>query len=274
MMRCAVVGNPVRHSLSPWLHAAFAKQTQCPMVYAAYQSNAENIGAFFKQFFAEGGAGLNITAPFKYDALKFADDASAFAQKAQAANVLMRREDGCIFACNTDGAGLIRDIRRNLNEELQNRRILLIGAGGAARAAALALSEQKPALLTIAARDKNKAAQLAEVVGDHCAGVALPEVKDNFDIVINATAAGYEGKAPHIAVEVFNGASLVYDMAYGENARPFLSLATAAKQGADGVGMLAEQAAASFAVWLRRFPTTAQSVQTLRAKTKNHWRKK
>ena len=274
MMRCAVVGNPVRHSLSPWLHAAFAKQTQCPMVYAAYQPAKDSAVEFFKQFFAEGGAGLNITAPFKYDALKFADDASAFAQKAQAANVLMRREDGCIFACNTDGAGLIRDIRRNLNEELQNRRVLLIGAGGAARAAALALSEQKPALLTIAARDKNKAEQLAEVVGNNCQGRALPEVKENFDIVINATAAGYEGKAPDISQEVFNGASLVYDMAYGENARPFLTLATAAKQGADGVGMLAEQAAASFAVWLRRFPTTAQSVRTLRAKTKNHWRKK
>ena len=272
-----VVGNPARHSLSPWLHKGFARRAQCQMHYGIYETDGENIAAFFAAFFNNGGAGLNITAPFKQAALEFADSASAFARRARAANVLAKQQDGNIIAYNTDGAGLICDIRRHLDIAIRGRRVLLAGAGGAARAAALALAEQQPALLQIAARDAQKAQQLAQTAADdsgaNCGGCQITKCSAPFDIVINATAAGQIGEKPNLPPQVFDGAQLALDMGYGANAKPFLAAAKAAKQGADGVGMLAEQAAATFALWHRRYPNAAESIAILRKATNNYWRK-
>ncbi len=135
------------------------------MLYAAYEVERGGFADFARGFFAGGGRGLNVTVPFKEDALDFADGASAFALRARAANVLVLRDGGGIFACNTDGAGLVRDIRHNLGVEIFGRRVLLVGAGGAARAAALAFAEQRPSLLHIAARKIKAAEDLAELAG-------------------------------------------------------------------------------------------------------------
>ncbi len=276
-----VVGNPARHSLSPWLHKGFAGRTQCQMHYGIYEAGGDTIQSFLAAFFAKGGAGLNITAPFKKDALDFAlakgGGASDFAKRAMAANVLVRK-DGGISAYNTDGAALVADIRRHLGIAIQGRRLLLAGAGGAARAAALALAGQHPAFLQIAARDETKAKQLAQVVADdggdiECKGCQMAKCCGRFDIVINATAAGQSGQKPPLPPEVFDGALLALDLSYGKSAKPFLTMAKAAKQGADGVGMLAEQAAASFVLWMRKYPTTSASIDILRRITDNHWRK-
>lgn len=284
-MLYGVVGNPARHSLSPFLHNRFARRTQCQMPYGVYETTADAIAGFFAAFFAKGGAGLNITAPFKHLALDFAlnnGGASGFAKRAQAANVLVQK-DGGIVGYNTDGAGLVIDIRRHLGITIKGRRVLLAGAGGAARAAALAIAGQQPALLQIAARDESKAQQLAEVInnenGDNdgvnieCRGCQITQCRGRFDIVINATAAGQSGEVPPLPPDIFDNALLALDLSYGKSAKPFLAMARAARQGADGVGMLAEQAAASFALWMGKYPTAAGEVAVLRRITDNHWSK-
>ena len=271
LMRCGVVGSPVAHSLSPFLHRRFARVLQKDLVYAAYQpgDSAESFSEFARNFFADGGFGLNVTLPFKRAALDFADSASAFAKRARAANTLVRR-DGGVFACNTDGAGLARDIVRNHGFEVGGKRVLLIGAGGAGRGAAHALGDLKPAGLAVVNRTAERAAALSREVGAACGIVALGAALENFDgafdLVVNATAAGHSGRAPEIPPTVFREAGLAYDLSYGPAASPFLELARrgGAKRVADGLGMLAEQAALSFAVWTGALPAARGVAAALR----------
>ena len=259
--RYAVVGNPVHHSKSPWLHAQFARQTQRDMVYAALAPTEENFADAVRTFFAGGGIGLNITVPFKESALALADSASHFAQRARAANVLKMTTAG-LKAYNTDGAGLLRDLSRNVGEPISQRRILILGAGGAARAAALALAAESPADLCIAARDAGKAATLAELCGSR--GMALAACAEPFDLIFNATSAALSGQSLPLSRSVFVGASLAYDLSYGAAAHPFLAMAKEATRRVDGLGMLAEQAALSFAIWEDILPSTAKEIQRLR----------
>ena len=274
-MRCGVVGNPVSHSLSPFLHRRFARILQRDLTYAAYEvggtsDDSGEFSDFARDFFRNGGFGLNVTLPFKGAALACADSASAFAKRARAANTLARRENG-IFACNTDGAGLTRDIVRNWGFQPRGRRILLIGAGGAGRAAAHALGDLAPAGLAIVNRTAERAAELSREVGESCGivaiGAALDDFSGAFDLVVNAVSAGHSGAAPDIAPEIFREAELAYDLSYGAAAQPFLELARrgGAKRAADGLGMLAEQAALSFAVWTGAMPSTRGILAELRA---------
>ena len=276
-MRCGVAGHPVSHSLSPFLHRRFARALQRDLVYAAYEvgGDAGDEGEFLalaRDFFRAGGCGLNVTLPFKGAALGVAASVSAFARRARAANTLARRNGG-IFACNTDGAGLTRDLARNWGFEAKGRRILLIGAGGAGRAAAHALGDLRPAGLAIVNRTAERAAALSREVGAACGivaiGAALEDFDGAFDLVVNAVSSGHAGLAPAIAPSVFRQAELAYDLSYGSAAGPFLELARrgGAKQAADGLGMLAEQAALSFAVWTGSMPSTRGILAELRAAT-------
>ena len=273
-MRCGVVGNPVAHSLSPFLHRRFARTLQREVVYAAYEAGvaAGEFSEFARDFFRDGGDGLNVTLQFKGAALEVADVVSGFARRARAANTLARRADG-IFACNTDGAGLTRDLVRNWGFDPRGRRVLLIGAGGAGRAAAHALGDLSPAGLAIVNRTAARAAELSREVGAACGivaiGAALEDFNGAFDLVVNAVAAGHAGAAPEVAPSVFREAELAYDLSYGAAAAPFLALARrgGARRATDGLGMLAEQAALSFAVWTGAMPSTRGVAAELRAAT-------
>lgn len=265
--RYAVAGMPVRHSLSPWIHAHFARQTQRNLIYAAFAP--ESFPVFARDFFAKGGRGLNITAPFKSDALQFAARSSAFSRRADAANVLFAddADSDSVSAFNTDGAGLLRDLTYNFGIVLERKRILLAGAGGAARAAALALAE-RDARLVVAARKAEKAESLARLVGGESASLA--ECGGGYDLIINAIPGGEKGESP-VPNSVFAGAKLAYDLNYGRAAAGFLRAAAAAEIRADGGGMLTEQAALSFAIWEGVLPSAAHLTRILRERHRHFW---
>ena len=264
MRRYAVIGNPVRHSRSPWLHQYFARLTQRRLVYAAY-CPAAGFADCAAAFFAAGGNGLNITLPYKADALAFADKASAFARSANAANVLKRSADGNIHAYNTDGSALLCDLR-DLGCEVRNKTILLLGAGGAARSAALALANGKPQLLQIYNRTTSRAEQLAQQLQPHCRAKAVTTLPTAAQLIINATSAGHSDAAVTYPKTLFSGCTLAYDVSYGAAAVPFLTQAATAgaPQTADGSGMLVWQAALSFALWEGVRPTVQAAVTMLR----------
>ena len=257
MNRYAVFGNPARHSLSPWLHGHFARMLQRKIAYAAYAPPPDGFAAAAAAFFEGGGRGLNATAPFKKDALEFAGRAGSFARRAVAANVLAVSGGG-ITAYNTDGAGLAKDIVQNLGVSVLGRRVLILGAGGAARAAALSLSE-RGAKITVAARRKEAALELAGASGGEAAD--LGECGGGFGIVINTVPGGAE-----LPSGIFAGAELAYDMNYGASALSFLGAAVGAKIRADGCGMLVEQAALSFGLWEGAVPSTSGLVGYLRGR--------
>ena len=271
-----VVGLPVRQSLSPWLHAHFSRRTQRAVAYAAYAPPPESFAAFADDFFASGGCGLNITAPYKQAALQFAGRASTFARRADAANVLTHEgrrnvadaSGDTVLACNTDGAGLLRDLTRHCGMSVAGQKILIIGAGGAARSAALALADHG-AVLVIAARRISAAESLAKTA--QCDFVELSTCGGGYDIVINATSVGHAGESPLVPAAALHNLLLAYDLNYGAAASVFLRAASSARTRADGSGMLVEQAALSFAVWEGIMPSTAELVAALRQHHNRLW---
>lgn len=265
----AVVGNPVAHSKSPLIHAAFARQTGQPVVYDVLYANIAGFEAVVQRFRDGGGRGLNVTVPFKHRAYALAQRRSARAEQAQAVNTL-RFDDAGIFGDNTDGVGLVRDLTQNLGCTVRDRRVLLMGAGGASYGVCGPLLDEKPAALVIA----NRTAEKARVLAQHFSRLfpeAFLSAADYgalggraFDIVINATSAGLSGAMPALARGLFAADALAYDMVYGRTT-PFLELARS--EGArvsDGVGMLVEQAAESFCIWRGVRPQTASVIALLR----------
>jgi shikimate dehydrogenase len=271
--RYAVIGHPIAHSKSPLIHSLFAQATGQALTYEAIDGGAEP-GGFARAltaFRAAGGRGVNVTLPFKLDALACADEADDAARLAGAANAL-RFADGRIEARNFDGAGLVRDIAVNLSVPLHAARVLLLGAGGAARGAILPLAQAGAARIVIANRTTDKARQLAAELAPHMprgctiAGTGLDEAGgEAFDIVINATSASLSGAALAVPDRVLAGAALAYDMVYGQGLTPFLQQAQTARCArlADGAGMLAEQAAEAFAWWRGVRPDTAPVIAQL-----------
>ena len=271
--RYAVIGHPIAHSKSPLIHGLFAQATGQDMVYEAIDGGAEP-GGFARAlaaFRAAGGRGMNVTLPFKLQALAVADDASDDARLAGAANALSL-EGGRIVARNCDGIGLVRDIEHNLGLPLAGRRVLLLGAGGATRGALLPLARAGVAQLHVANRTADKATALARELAPHLSGVAIAGggldalvVGAAFDVVINATSASLDGAAPAEPARVFAPGALGYDMVYGKGLTPFLALAQAAgcARVADGVGMLVEQAAEAFAWWRGVRPDTREVLARL-----------
>jgi len=261
--RYAVFGHPIAHSKSPQIHAAFAHQTGQDMTYEAILAPLDGFADSVAAFIAAGGRGANVTVPFKEEAYRLATRLSARAQCAGAVNTLVF--DGGILGDNTDGAGLVADLTRNLGYALAGKRILLLGAGGAARGVIEPLLEQQPAALVIANRTVGRAQELAELFGHGIRACGFEETGGPFDVVINATAASLAGELPPLSSALFTDDTLAYDMMYGRDT-PFLTFARShGAATADGLGMLVEQAAEAFALWRGVRPDTAPVIASLRA---------
>lgn len=266
--RYAVIGNPISHSQSPFIHTEFASATEQNLVYEKLFAEIDQFDAVVKAFFAEGGKGLNVTLPFKGDAFRFADEVTEAARLAEAVNTLTLR-DGRIYGDNTDGTGLVRDIVDNLDVPITGQRVLLLGAGGAVRGVLQPLLAQNPAALTIANRTVIKAESLANqfrMVGDiEAVGYDALDGRQ-FDIVINGTSTSLSNELPPIPAGIFTGRSLAYDMVYSRGLTPFLRRAQTENAGmlADGLGMLVEQAAESFRIWRGIQPATRKVTNLLR----------
>lgn len=269
--RYAVFGNPISHSKSPRIHALFAAQTGQDISYEALLVPLDRFADAVRTFTASGGKGANVTVPFKEEAFRLATVLTSRARAAGAVNTLSFADDA-IHGDNTDGAGLVRDLKANLGCDLAGKRILLLGAGGAARGVILPLLDAQPATLTLANRTEEKAFRLAlEFTGFLKEGAVLPEACGfgqlagrQFDLVINATSAGLSDAELPLPPHVFAAHGLAYEMLYGRET-PFLRQARAAgARCADGLGMLVEQAAEAFFVWRGVRPATGPVLAALR----------
>ena len=271
MDRYAVVGNPIAHSKSPQIHAAFARQTGQELSYEALLAPVDGFVQTVADFRAQGGRGLNVTVPFKLEAFALADRHTARAQAASAVNTLAFDADG-ILGDNTDGAGLVRDLGINLKFPLAGRRILLLGAGGATRGVLLPLLDSSPASLTIANRTVGKAEALAALFAARAGAAAVDAcgfdalAGRRFDLVINATAASLADELPPLPPGLYAEGALAYDMMYGRGPTRFMhaAMADGAARAADGLGMLVEQAAESFTLWRGVRPDSGPVLAALR----------
>jgi shikimate dehydrogenase len=261
--RYAVFGHPIAHSKSPLIHAAFARQTGQDMRYEAILAPLDGFADSVAAFVAAGGRGANVTVPFKEEACRLATRRHPRAAHAGAVNTLIVEADG-IAGDNTDGTGLVADLLHNLHCPLAGKRILLLGAGGAARGVIAPLLEQHPAALEIANRTLSRAEELASRFGHGIRARTFDAVDTGFDLVINATAASLAGELPPLSPHVFAPGALAYDMMYGRDT-PFLRFAhTCGAATADGLGMLVEQAAEAFFLWRGVRPDTAPVIASLR----------
>lgn len=266
----AVVGHPVAHSLSPFIHERFAQQTGQSIRYTRIDAAPENLATAITGFFRAGGRGLNITLPHKQAAAALAQELTPRAQRAGAVNTLMMRA-GTLLADNTDGAGLARDLLNNHRIRIAGRRVLLLGAGGAVRGVLAPLLGLKPASLTIANRTPERAAELAHAFADlgsvRACGYADMGAEP-YDILINGTSASLSGELPPLPPVIVARTSFCYDMAYGRDDTPFVRWAheRGVARAAMGLGMLVEQAAESFHLWRGVRPDTASVLSALTAK--------
>jgi len=263
--RYCVFGNPIAHSKSPWIHGRFAEQTRQDLRYEALLAPVDGFAAAVAAFAAEGGRGANVTVPFKEDAHRLANRLTPRAERAGAVNTLIFDASGMV-GDNTDGAGLQRDIENNLGIPLAGKRLLLLGAGGAARGVLGPLADAGAGEIVIANRTADKASMLARGFGPAVHGCGYEALSGSFDIVINATSASLAGETLPLPLAIFAANSLAYDMMYGRDT-PFLALARSrgAAHCADGLGMLVEQAAEAFFVWRGVRPETAPVLAELRA---------
>lgn len=264
----AVIGNPIAHSLSPFIHTEFSRQTGQEMQYEALLAPLDSFIKTIDEFRHRGGKGMNVTVPFKLEAYNLVTRLTERAKMAQAVNTLKFNKDH-LFGDNTDGIGLKRDITLNLGFTIENKRILLMGAGGAARGVVLPLLEDQPKLLFIANRTKSKAQALHQqfaAYGNLESGSFDDVSGENFHIIINATSASLQNALPPLPPQVFSDKSLAYDMMYRKKLTPFLEFAQ--QQGAtylaDGIGMLVEQAAESFFLWRGIRPETKCVIDKLK----------
>lgn len=273
--RYAVLGNPIAHSKSPAIHTLFARQFGEDISYEAILAPLDGFAATVGAFLAAGGRGANVTVPFKEEAWQLADRRTPRAEAAGAVNTLAVTGDG-LLGDNTDGAGLVRDLRANLAQPLTGRRVLLLGAGGAARGVLAPLLAEDPAEVLIANRTPERARALAAQAGNltRVAGVGFAELPARgFDLVINATSASLAGEVPPVDARHFAAGALAYDMMYGAGDTAFLACVRRLAQPldaplrlADGLGMLVEQAAEAFALWRGKRPDTAPVLAELRAR--------
>ena len=272
--RYSVIGNPIAHSKSPLIHAQFAEQTGEPVEYGRLLAPVDQFVEHVRAFIAEGGRGMNVTVPFKLDAHAFATTLSPRAAAAGAVNTLRFERDGGVYGDNTDGFGLVRDIEVNLGVSLAGARVLLLGAGGAARGVVLPMLERRPREITIVNRTAPKAhaliEQFAGAAGEF--GCLLngggPESVDPkpYDVIVNATAGSLDAALPECDERAFGTLTLAYDMMYGAQPTVFMRHAQAlGARAADGLGMLVEQAAESFFVWRGVRPDGAPVLAALRA---------
>jgi shikimate dehydrogenase len=269
----AVFGDPIAHSLSPRIHAAFAKQTGIPLTYVAVHAPAATFESQLADFSSAGGAGANITLPLKSLVVSLCAEMSDFARRIGAVNTLTRRLDGHWRGENTDGPGLIRDLTIRHGIDLHGQRVLMLGAGGAARAVGFALLDAHVESVTIANRTLARAVALADELGEpDRVTTALPSALDGlptFDIIFDATSAGHRGTDHDLPPQLFAPKTVAYHLSYGKASLSFLTQArvAGARQTIDGLGMLVEQAAESFAIWNGVRPDTSAIYRELRAES-------
>jgi shikimate dehydrogenase len=269
--RYCVIGNPIAHSKSPEIHAAFAATTGQDLVYERCLAPLDGFADTVRRLVAEGYRGANVTVPFKLEAAAIATRLSERARLAGAVNTL-RFEDGAIVGDNTDGPGLVADIVRNAGMALAGKRVLLLGAGGAARGIVLPFLEQGPAAIVIANRTRATADALVEQFAAHAAhpgqvsAVGMDAIEGVFDVVVNATSASLAADMPPVPASAFGPDTLAVDIMYGKEPSQFMEFA--ALHGAavrDGLGMLVEQAAEAFTLWRGVRPATTPVLVQLRA---------
>ncbi|GLO62362.1 shikimate dehydrogenase (NADP(+)) [Vibrio sp. MACH09] len=262
-----VFGNPISQSKSPFIHTLFARQTMQNLQYQSYQPEDDDFISAVGDFFKQGGRGCNITAPYKEQAFQFADRLTERAQLSGAVNTLKKLDDGEILGDNTDGEGLVQDLLQH-QVPLKDSRILLIGAGGAARGVIKPLLDQKPAQLTLVNRTYEKAQQLVDMFVPYGNIVSCPfeAVGNQFDLIINSTSASLYKQVPDITSSIFDGNCISYDMSYGKGLTSFnqWALENGASHSYDGLGMLVGQAAESFMLWRGLRPGTKQILRELR----------
>jgi shikimate dehydrogenase len=256
-----VVGHPISHSWSPFIHGLFAKQTDQALVYRLYDIAPENFRAQVLEFFTRGGRGLNVTVPHKEAAAELANELTVRADRAGAVNTLILNQDHSLIGDNTDGHGLVTDLTKNHGLAITNERLLVLGAGGATRGVIEPLLGLGPTEIVIANRTADRAVNLASLFSDLGAvrGCGFEDVgEDPFDVIINATAAGLSGSVPNVAGSVVARHTVCYDMSYSKSPTPFVTWAI--EQGCarahKGWGMLVEQAAESFTLWRGVRPDT------------------
>ena len=264
-----VYGNPIKQSRSPFIHQYFAKETEQQLNYQSELVAVDGFDKKIRKFISEQGKGANITVPFKEQALAICDQLSERARLAGAVNTLSFI-DGQILGDNTDGLGLVQDLQRN-NVKLKNSRILLLGAGGAAKGVILPLLECHPQMIVVANRTVSKAESICKQFNvdknnSKLKACGFDDVVNDFDIIINATSASLSGQVPSIPAQIISTDVVCYDMVYGRELTPFLMWAK--EQGSDhlidGLGMLVGQAAESFAIWREVKPEVESVIASLR----------
>ena len=265
----AVIGNPIEHSKSPLIHQAFAEQTGQDIFYDRILGQPGRLPLFVDAFRKMGGLGLNITVPFKEEAWQLADERSERAESAGAVNTLIMLDNERLRGDNTDGVGLVRDLSQNHDFDFKGRRLLILGAGGAVRGVVRLLMEQGISGLKIANRTTAKAKSLAAYLAElgKCGFSGLDALEgEQFDLIINGTAAGLSGEVPAIPNGILADNGWCYDMMYGDQPTAFVRWGEAqgAAKSLDGLGMLVEQAAESFYLWRDVRPQTAPVIRQLR----------
>lgn len=270
----AVMGNPINHSKSPQIHTAFARETGQKLEYSAIHVDVGGFSQAVSHFQGHGGKGLNVTVPFKLDAWKMSDTLTDRAKRAGAVNTLVLEKNGHIKGDNTDGVGLVNDIVEHLGWEIEHKRVLILGAGGASRGVIGPILDKKPRSLTIANRTASKATELANSfrdmknkdTGSVDAGGYDSLVGQQFDLVINATAASLQGEVPPLPDDLIAEDGCCYDMMYAAKATAFMQWATqhGVKNISDGLGMLVGQAAESFNIWRGVRPSVEPVIKSIK----------
>jgi shikimate dehydrogenase len=268
----AVIGNPIHHSLSPQIHAAFAKENGLDIDYESVLSPLDQFKNTMHQLIQQKFTGANVTLPFKKEAYQLATTHSGHARIAEAVNTLEFKEDE-IIGHNTDGIGLVRDLEQNLDTHLKNKKILLIGAGGAAEGVIYSMLEKKPSELTLTNRTIEKSNVIQNKMDVHAksfnVNLNVTEITkcphQYFDVIINATSASLINAELHMDPKVFHEGSLAYDMMYGKETSYIREARSQGSKTSDGLGMLVEQAAEAFFIWHHIQPTTKSVIESLRS---------
>jgi shikimate dehydrogenase len=263
----AVMGNPVLHSKSPTIHSAFAKQTKQHLHYTAIEVPLGSFQQQVMQFQSENGKGLNVTVPFKQQAFELVTQHSDRALQARSVNTIKFLSDGSLFGDNTDGLGLICDIMQHHHYRLENKRILILGAGGVARGILSPILEQNPLAVIIANRTLTKAQRLAIEFAPLGQINAMPfsQLESNYDLIIHCLSLGHESGFDYLPDSIITKSTFCYDVKYGQELTPFLKWAQekGAEKLADGTGMLVEQAAEAFYIWRGVRPATKSVIALL-----------
>ena len=275
-----VMGNPISHSKSPYIHQQFAKQTRQSIIYDAVHVDIGGFSQAVGNFIANGGKGLNITVPFKQQAFALVDALSQGAQVAGAVNTITLQADGTLFGDNTDGTGLVRDLMDNNSVTLTGKKILIVGAGGATRGIIQPLLQQSVAEIVIVNRTIQKAQDIATIFNSNktpsdttiVTAIGYDNLSSDarFDIIINASSASLANELPPLPSQIVQAHSCCYDMMYGATDTIFMQWAKrhGAKRVLDGLGMLVEQAAESFQIWRGVKPNTREVITRLRQELK------